>query len=133
MSTSSSSFKINYSGTGSITITPNSEYYISSGSCTNGYTMSGLKTGTSATSAQTVTINNNGKTADSTCTFTAASSCPYTAGTAIGSYDYSGQAKTLTVPCSGTYTLETYGAQGGNYGNVSGGAGGYAGAKILTY
>lgn len=130
MSTSSSSFKINYSGTGSITITPNSEYYISSGSCTNGYTMSGLKTGTSATSAQTVTINNNGKTADSTCTFTAASSCPYTAGTAIGSYDYSGQAKTLTVPCSGTYTLETYGAQGGNYGNVSGGAGGYAGAKF---
>ena len=124
MSTSSSSFNLNYNATNKITITPNSEYYISSGSCTNGYTISGLTTGTSATSAQTVTINNNGKTTGSTCTFVASSSCPYTAGTALGSYDYSGSSKNLTIPCSGTYTMEVYGAQGGNYGSNAGGLGG---------
>ena len=124
MSTSSSSFNLNYNASNKITITPNSEYYISSGSCTNGYTISGLTTGTSATSAQTVTINNNGKTIGSTCTFVASSSCPYTAGTALGSYDYSGSSKNLTIPCSGTYTMEVYGAQGGNYGSNAGGLGG---------
>ena len=124
MSTSSSSFNLNYNATNKITITPNSEYYISSGSCTNGYTISGLTTGTSATSAQTITINNNGKTTGSTCTFVASSSCPYTAGTALGSYDYSGSSKNLTIPCSGTYTMEVYGAQGGNYGSNAGGLGG---------
>lgn len=124
MSTSSSSFNLNYNASNQITITPNSEYYISSGSCTNGYTISGLTTGTSATSAQTVTINNNGKTTGSTCTFVASSSCPYTAGTALGSYDYSGSSKNLTIPCSGTYTMEVYGAQGGNYGSNAGGLGG---------
>lgn len=124
MSSSSSSFDLNYNDSNSITITPNSEYYISSGSCTNGYTISGLTTGTSATSAQTITINNNGNTVGSTCTFIASSSCPYTSGTVLGSYDYSGASNSLAIPCSGTYTMEVYGAQGGNYGSNAGGLGG---------
>ncbi|MBO5336926.1 MAG: InlB B-repeat-containing protein [Lachnospiraceae bacterium] len=39
-------------------------------------------------------------------------------------FDYCGYAKTYTVPHSGLYTLTAYGAQGGNYGDKSGGKGG---------
>ena len=65
-----SSTSINYGGTASLTVTPSSGYYLSAGSCTNGYTITGMTTGTSATSAQTVTIDNNSKDSASTCSFT---------------------------------------------------------------
>ena len=65
-----SSATVSYGGTTTLTVTPSSGYYLSAGSCTNGYTITGMTTGTSATSAQTVTINNNSKDSASTCSFT---------------------------------------------------------------
>ena len=64
------SLNINYAGTGTVTITPNDGYYLSSVSCTNGYTTTAT-TGVDQYAAQTVTIKNNSKTTTSTCTFTA--------------------------------------------------------------
>ena len=48
-------------------------------SCTNGYTYSGVNTGSSYTSAQTATINNNNQSNNTTCTATfAQASCTVT-------------------------------------------------------
>ena len=52
-----------------VTITPLTGYYISSGGCTNGYNITGLTTGSTATSAQTITITNTGTIIGSKCTF----------------------------------------------------------------
>lgn len=41
-------------------------------------------------------------------------SCEYTPGTEFV-FDYTGSPEEFTVPCSGTYKLETWGAQGGSY------------------
>ena len=120
---SPSSLNINYGGTGTVTITPSNNYYVESASCTNGYTISGLKTGSSATGAQTVTINNNSNVGASTCTISTKAVCPYNVGQ-TWNYGYTGNSQSFTTPCAGTYKLETWGAQGGNYGSLLGGKGG---------
>lgn len=56
-------------GTATLTVTPNSGYYLSSGSCTNGYTISNMNTGSFYVNAQSVTINNNNVSNLSNCTF----------------------------------------------------------------
>lgn len=70
VSKSASTVNINYGSTGTVTITPSAGYYLSSASCTNGYTTNAT-TGTSSTgfAAQTITIYNNNKATASTCTF----------------------------------------------------------------
>ena len=67
---SSNSLSAHYGSTEEVTITPAPGSYINGGSCTNGYTITGLTTGTSATTAQTITINNNNRVKGSTCTIT---------------------------------------------------------------
>lgn len=62
-----SSINVNYGGTGTVSITPNTGYYLSSVSCTNGYTASATLNNINN---QTVTINNNNKDATSECTLT---------------------------------------------------------------
>ena len=47
-------------------------------------------------------------------------------GQTIFDFDYTGSEQTFTAPESGTYRLETWGAQGGNYGEYNGGYGGYS-------
>ncbi len=111
------SLNINYAGSGRVTITPSSNYYIESASCTNGYTISGLTTGTSATGSQTITINNNSNAQGSTCTIKTAALCPYNIGQ-TWNYGYTGGSQSFSTPCAGTYKLETWGAQGGNYGSL---------------
>ena len=59
---------IEYGKSGTVTVTPSSNYYFSSGSCSNGYTIANISTGESATSTQSLTIYNNGMESDSTCT-----------------------------------------------------------------
>ncbi|MDE6141943.1 MAG: InlB B-repeat-containing protein, partial [Bacilli bacterium] len=61
------SLSFNYGNTKNVTVTPSTGYYLSSFSCTNGYTTN-AKVGASQTSAQTVTISNNNKEIGSTCT-----------------------------------------------------------------
>ena len=117
------SLNINYAGSGKVTITPSNNYYIESASCTNGYTISGLTTGTSATGSQTITINNNSNAQGSTCTIKTAALCPYNIGQ-TWNYGYTGGSQSFSTPCAGTYKLETWGAQGGNYGSLLGGKGG---------
>lgn len=51
-------------------------------------------------------------------------SCSSMVGT-VWNFDYTGSEQTFTVPCSGTYKLETWGAAGGGYSD-SGGYGGYS-------
>ena len=67
---SSNTVNVNYGRTNTVTVTPASGYYISGYSCTNNYTISGLTTLASATSSQTITINNNNQPENSICTFT---------------------------------------------------------------
>ena len=46
-------------------------------------------------------------------------------------FDYTGSVQTFTVPCTGTYKLETWGAQGGNYNSTyRGGYGSYSVGNI---
>ena len=66
---SKDSINIGYGSQQSIVVTPANGYYISGGNCTNGYIITGLTTGTTAISAQTITINNNDNTEDSMCIF----------------------------------------------------------------
>ncbi|MFV0250233.1 MAG: glycine-rich protein [Bacilli bacterium] len=64
-------------------------------------------------------------------TVTTRSACTLTAGTVYGNYDFTTSIKAVTIPCSGTYKLEVWGAQGGT---TSGGYGGYSsGSTTLTY
>ena len=50
----------------------------------------------------------------------------------IWNYDYTGGEQTFTVPTTGTYKLETWGAQGGSYDSTyTGGNGAYASGKIF--
>ena len=69
-SVSDTSKRVNYGGTTTITVTPNEGYYLSGGTCTNGYTITNMNTGESYTRGQTITINNNSNENTSTCTFT---------------------------------------------------------------
>ena len=107
-----SSLNINYGGTGTVTITPADNYYIESASCTNGYTISGLSTGTDAIKAQTVTISNNNNANTSTCTIKTAELCPYKVGDTIDFY-YTGGIQEFTAFRGGTFQLEVWGAEGG--------------------
>ncbi len=48
----------------------------------------------------------------------------------VTNFDYTGGEQTFTVPISGTYKLETWGAQGGNYSSYTPGYGGYSTGNI---
>ena len=63
------SLNILYGGKKSVTITPDSGYYLYVGSCSNGYKIKNMNVGPSYTGPQTITIDNNSKLTDSTCTF----------------------------------------------------------------
>ncbi len=45
-------------------------------------------------------------------------------------FDYTGDEQTFTAPVSGTYKLETWGAQGGDWDSLEGGNGGYSVGNI---
>lgn len=60
--------KVGYGLTKTLTLTPDTRYYIESISCDNGYTISGVSTGTNAYNLQTAVISNNNNTTDATCT-----------------------------------------------------------------
>ena len=64
---SNTSIPITSGGTGTVTITPAEGYYLNSFTCTNGYTNNAI-TGSSATSAQTVTITNPNVAKSAVCT-----------------------------------------------------------------
>ena len=85
-----------------------------------------------------------GNTAYSSFVIASTAFCAYTAGS-YWNFGYNGAIQTFTVPCSGIYKLEVWGAQGGNvylYGTLNGysrdittvgGLGGYStGSKTLT-
>ncbi|WP_168735899.1 glycine rich domain-containing protein [Cohnella fermenti] len=46
------------------------------------------------------------------------------------SFDFTGAVQTFTVPATGTYTLELWGAQGGSYSGSNGGHGGYSTGQV---
>ena len=62
---------IPYNGMNTVSVTPESYYYLESVTCTNGYEIE-AQTGLSATTTQTVTIKNNKNASNSTCEFTTA-------------------------------------------------------------
>lgn len=93
---------INFGGTKNITVTPNNGYYLSSFSCTNGYTTN-AQVGSDKTSTQTITISNNNKDLASTCTATF-TPVTYTisynvnGGNAINNITYTVESPTFTLP-----------------------------------
>ena len=56
--------------------------------------------------------------------------CAYDIGK-VWTYGYTGGVQSFSVPCSGTYKIESYGTQGGNHGSLSGGNGGKVTATFL--
>ena len=65
--TSASSLIFTYGSSNILIVTPNSGYYLSSISCTNGYTTN-AKVGISETKSQEIIISNNNRDINSTCT-----------------------------------------------------------------
>ncbi len=55
--------------------------------------------------------------------------CEYPNGTEW-TFDYTGSEQEFVIPCSGEYKLETWGAQGGNAGEYTGGYGGFSNGNI---
>ncbi len=51
-------------------------------------------------------------------------------GETVFDFDYTGSEQTFIAPVSGTYKLETWGAQGGSYNGIYGGYGGYSSGDI---
>ena len=59
--------------------------------------------------------------------------CEYANGY-VWDFDYTGSEQEFTVPCNGTYKIETWGAQGGSANTTYiGGYGGYAVGDIIVY
>ena len=63
-------------------------------------------------------------------TYLGKNTCEYTEGDIVATFAYSGSSEEFTIPCTGTYKLEVYGAQGGNVSvsgsTATGAQGGYA-------
>lgn len=57
--------------------------------------------------------NKYGKTSKLEYQISQSAFCEYEVGT-VWTFDYKGSEEEFIIPCSGTYTLEVYGAQGGN-------------------
>ena len=77
-----------------------------------------------------------GKIGKAVFTISQSAFCAYPTNT-IWTYSYTGGAQSFTVPCSGTYKLEVWGAQGGSHNSTDhtevGGNGGYShGNKSLS-
>ena len=84
---SQTQLNINYGGSNTLVITPYEGYYLSSASCSNGYSIDAI-TGENTTGEQVITITNNGYAGVGTCTITGASPYKYwTAG--YNRYEYS--------------------------------------------
>lgn len=65
---STNSSSILYGSNVNVALTPKTGYYLSSLSCTNGYTLSAFSVGTSATFTQNLVVGNNNMVGNSTCT-----------------------------------------------------------------
>ena len=52
-------------------------------------------------------------------------------GETVFNFEHTGSEQTFIAPVSGTYRLETWGAQGGSYNGVYGGYGGYSSGDII--
>ncbi len=100
---------------------------ISQPSYTSYVTTNGSTTWTaSAAGTYQVWVKDNaGRTARAQFTIASTAFCAYSAGQ-VWNYAYSGGVQSFAVPCSGTYKLEVWGAQGGSSGSATGGYGGYS-------
>ena len=67
---SSSTVQVAVGGETAFSVTPDTGYYLSSATCTNGYTLT-VGTGVEYYDTQNVVVSNTSSTQDSTCTFTA--------------------------------------------------------------
>jgi len=109
---SATSVTLNYGGTGTLTVTPSNGYYLNSMSCTNEYTTN-AKTGTTQTSAQTVTVSNNSKDTNSTCTVSF-SPITYTIGYTLNGGTVTGNPTSYTIETN-TITLKNPTKTGYNF------------------
>ncbi len=84
-------------------------------------------TGSNGTTKQTTVSIAKGSTGNKSYT------ANWSPVTTVNNYSYTGGIQTYTVPVTGTYKLEVWGAQGGSVSGAAGGYGGYAvGNKSLT-
>ena len=96
------SLTIPYGGSATVTVTPDSNYYLSSVSCPSGYTCTGYTTGVDATNTQTVTVANNSTESGGTLSFTGALRA-FTVS--ISNSNTSSGSPSITVPYGGSNTV----------------------------
>ncbi len=96
------SLTIPYGGSATVTVTPDSNYYLSSISCPSGYTCTGYTTGIDATNTQTVTVANNSTESGGTLSFTGALRA-FTVS--ISNSNTSSGSPSITVPYGGSNTV----------------------------
>lgn len=118
-------FQITLGGTYTFTATPGNGYYLSGVTCTNGYTAN-VQGGKTQKSTQIIDISNNN--------YATGSECIVLFGLDDWIFEYENEAQTFTVPYSGVYKIELWGASGGCY-NQNGcaqnsGKGGYVSGEI---
>lgn len=102
--TSEEFVSVNFGGKNTFDITINSGYYLSSITCTNGYTAS-ANTGIEAIDTQTITILNNGNDNNSVCTFeTEKLTSPYTGTLTSNGWTATYTDGTLTSCTRGSYS-----------------------------
>lgn len=61
---------------------------------------------------------------------TASASRTITITQAVWSFNYTGNSQSFTIPCNGSYKIELWGAQGGDFLTILGGRGGYVSGNI---
>lgn len=99
-----------------LTVSPNTGYYLASGECNNGYTITGMTTGENVINSQNITVSHTSPNKNATCTFTfnkrsfsvtaSVNNASYGSVTSSSTVRY-GESTTLTVSPNAGYYIES--------------------------
>ncbi|MBR2588867.1 hypothetical protein IKE84_00785, partial [Candidatus Saccharibacteria bacterium] len=103
------SLSIPYGGSKTVTVSPGTGHYLSTATCPEGYTCTGVSTGETATGEQTMTVKNNNTDAGGTVTF-GRTAINYTVNISAGNITKS--ASSVVVPYGGSKTFTIKAASG---------------------
>ncbi|MBO4601123.1 MAG: prepilin-type N-terminal cleavage/methylation domain-containing protein [Bacilli bacterium] len=104
--------------------------YIGNANLSNGVVYCYHCTESTAASTKTISTNNKSALPISGYAKLGSGAAKITLISKEYNYDYTGSEQAFTVPASGTYKLETWGAQGGGANDTDGGYGGYATTSV---
>ena len=115
----STTLNVPYGKSASIKITPDTNYYISSIECSNGYTLENYDSKIPVYREQIINIRNNKVDKEGSCTFS------FKQG--IYEYGYTGGEQSFVAPLNGEYKIELWGA---GYPNIDTSGGAYVAGSI---